>query len=206
MITHPLREISHIKEMMERSSRFKGISGVGGIASGMIAILTLSVYLTFSRKAFYAQLVSFDQIEFANQIERIIFLSVSCFAAAFSISFYFIWKRSNRMGISIFSSFSKRVFINIAVPMFIGGLLLIKVCLLHYYDLVMPVCLLFYGMGLLGAARSTFREVYYLAAAFLFLGCMSLSLPGYAFLYWAIGFGILHIIFGFFLWNRYEKN
>ncbi|GAC1379709.1 MAG: hypothetical protein NVSMB45_02180 [Ginsengibacter sp.] len=206
MVTHPFKEISHIKEMMDRSSNFKCISGVGGVASGMIAILTMLVYFTSSRKAFYTQLVSFDQFEFANQIERIVVLAVSCFELAFSISFYFIWKRSNRMGISVFSSLSKRVFINIAVPMCVGGLLMIKVCMLHYYDLVIPVCLLFYGMGLMGAARSTFKEVYYLAAGFLLLGCVSLFLPGYAFLYWTIGFGILHIIFGFFLWKRYEKN
>ena len=73
------------------------------------------------------------------------------------------------------------------------------------FELVAPGCLLFYGLALVNASKYTLGEVRYLGYGQLALGIMCLWYTGYGLYFWAMGFGILHIIYGVLMWYKYER-
>jgi hypothetical protein len=65
--------------------------------------------------------------------------------------------------------------------------------------------LLFYGLALSNASKVTYDEVKYLGIIDIVLGLAAAYFVGYGLLFRAIGFGIMHIVFGTYLHLRYEK-
>ena len=71
--------------------------------------------------------------------------------------------------------------------------------------LVAPATLVFYGMTLFNAGKFTLDEVRYLGICEMILGLVAAIYIGYGLLFWAIGFGVLHIIYGAVMWWKYER-
>lgn len=91
-----------------------------------------------------------------------------------------------------------------AVPLAVGGALVLSFLWYGAGLFVAPACLLFYGLALVSAGKHTLTEVTYLGYAQIGLGILNLLLPGYGLYFWAAGFGILHIIYGLIMWRRHE--
>lgn len=90
--------------------------------------------------------------------------------------------------------------------MVVGGIFLLKLIDSENYGLVAPGCLIFYGLGLLNASKYTLVEIRYLGYAQILLGIISLQMVGDGLLFWALGFGVLHIVYGAFMWWKYERS
>jgi hypothetical protein len=68
-----------------------------------------------------------------------------------------------------------------------------------YYGIgifVAAACLVFYGLALISASRHTLSDIRYLGMLQVALGCTALFFPGYGLIFWALGFGLLHILYG----------
>jgi hypothetical protein len=50
-----------------------------------------------------------------------------------------------------------------------------------------------------------FDEIRYLGFTEIALGLISALYPGYGLIFWTIGFGLLHIIYGTIMYNKYDK-
>ncbi|HYD92493.1 MAG TPA: hypothetical protein VEA37_13530, partial [Flavobacterium sp.] len=71
--------------------------------------------------------------------------------------------------------------------------------------LVAPATLLFYGLSLYVASRYTYEDVKILGLVQITLGLISSYYIGYGLLFWAIGFGVCHIIYGIYVHFKYER-
>jgi uncharacterized membrane protein HdeD (DUF308 family) len=65
--------------------------------------------------------------------------------------------------------------------------------------------LVFYGLALINASKYTVRDVFYLGICEIVLGVLSMFLTGFTLLFWALGFGILHILYGTIMYFKYDK-
>ena len=74
-----------------------------------------------------------------------------------------------------------------------------------HYGIVAPSSLIFYGLALVGASNFTFTDVKYLGLCEIVLGLTAACLPGYGLLFWAIGFGVLHIVYGSMMYFKYDR-
>ena len=72
--------------------------------------------------------------------------------------------------------------------------------------LVAPATLVFYGLALLNASKYTFNDIKYLGVFEIILGLISAYYIGRGLLFWAIGFGVLHILYGTLMYFKYERN
>jgi hypothetical protein len=90
--------------------------------------------------------------------------------------------------------------------MIVGGLFIWRITDLGAYGLIAPACLLFYGLALINGSKYTLSEVRYLGYLQLVLGIINLWAMGYGLYFWAAGFGVLHILYGIVMWNKYERN
>jgi hypothetical protein len=197
---HPADALKDIRSMMERSSRFISLSGLSGIAAGICALV--GAYIAYV-KLDYGNLN--EIIITTTTANDLIVIGIVTFLAAFVSAFLFTYLRSKKTGVPVWGTVAKRVIVSVALPMIVGGVLVLRLLDAGLFVWIAPMCLLFYGLGLLNASKYTFTEIKYLAYLQLALGLMNLWMLGYGLYFWVIGFGILHIIYGIIMWSRYER-
>jgi hypothetical protein len=206
----PARALNEIKQMMERNSRFVSLSGWSGIAAGICALVAAWVAgkkLDGYEGGGTAIAAPYPGDGNFLQLQReLLLLALITFITAFFFAFLYTYLRSRKAGVPIWGFTARRVMINVAVPMIIGGLLIWRMADFGLYGLVAPACLLFYGLALINASKFTLSEVRYLGYFQLLLGVINLWVLGYGLYFWAAGFGVLHIIYGLLMWNKYERN
>lgn len=200
-----LEIVQDIKRMMERSSRFISLSGWSGIAAGSCALV--GAYLANKRITGY-----FD-IEYPTHQQCIDCLKIDLlkiaagvFMAALLTAFSFTYIKSKKDGTPIWGNAARRLLWNTLIPMIAGGFLILRMIELKHFELIAPTCLIFYGLALVNGSKYTIGEVKYLGYAQLITGIINLWLIGYGITFWAIGFGILHIIYGVWMWWKYERS
>ena len=94
--------------------------------------------------------------------------------------------------------------INLAVPLVTGGILILVFLSKEYYEIISPSCLVFYGLALVNAAKFTRQEIFYMGTIEISLGILAALFSSYGLILWALGFGVLHIVYGTFMYFRYE--
>lgn len=210
---HHLDTLQDIKKMMERSSRFISLSGLSGIAAGICAL----VGAWFAKGIIDANRFSYvdlkhigrgddDTITIGDWMGNQLFqVAVITFIAAFVLAFIFTYLRSKKTGTPIWGTTARRLMINVMVPMIAGGIYLLKLLENGTYGYIAPGCLLFYGLAVLNASKYTLPETRFLGYGQILLGIISLWYIGYGIYFWALGFGVLHIIYGIFMWWKYER-
>jgi ABC-type phosphate/phosphonate transport system permease subunit len=212
-----LDTLKDIKRMMERSSRFISLSGLSGIAAGVCAlvgawlangVIKSSARYSNTHEVRELRRTSLDsgadlQTYLGNTLIQI---ALGVLIAALVLGFLFTYLRSRKTNTPIWGTTAKRLLINVSIPMIVGGIFLLKLIDIGNYGLVAPGCLIFYGLGLLNASKYTLAEVRYLGYAQILLGIISLQVMGNGLLFWALGFGVLHIVYGAFMWWKYERS
>jgi hypothetical protein len=114
-------------------------------------------------------------------------------------------RNSKRKGIKIWDNSTKRLLINLAIPLIAGGLFCLVLLFHGIIGLVAPATLIFYGLALLNASKYTFDDIRYLGLCEIVLGLAGSFFIGYGLLFWSIGFGLLHIIYGAVMYFKYER-
>lgn len=71
--------------------------------------------------------------------------------------------------------------------------------------LVAPATLIFYGLALFSAGQHTHQEIQFLGLSEIILGLIGAVVIGYGLIIWAVGFGVLHIVYGIIMYFRYER-
>ena len=193
-----LESIEDIKRLMHKSSRFISLSGLSGVAAGVCALI--ASWIDY-RKIQQAGNGGHESLE-----TQLVMIGAVTFIAALVLAFLFTYVRSRQTGVAIWGYTARRVMINVFVPMLAGGLVIWRMIGFGYYNLVAPVSLIFYGLALINASKFTLNEIRYLGYGQLLLGLLNLWLEGYGLYFWAMGFGVLHILYGLIMWNKYERN
>ena len=202
-----LDELQHIKRMMERSSRFISLSGFSGIAAGFCALV--GAWFAHKKLICWANgdctidgLIDRGGINLLNDL---LWIATLTFLSAFILAFFFTWLRSKKNNIPMWGFATIRLFWNTAIPFTVGAIFIIRLMQLGEFQLVAPGCLIFYGLSLVNASKYTLGEIRYLGFGQLALGIMNLWYIGYGLYFWTMGFGILHIIYGTWMWYKYER-
>jgi hypothetical protein len=197
-------DLSHIRSMMERSSRFISLSGLSGVFAGLSALIGgLYVYQLLESKGieyYDEQNITYSE----DLVFQLFFIALIVLVFALTFGIYFTIRKSRKYNLPIWSTATKKMLLNLAIPLLVGGLFCLA--LLHHqiYFLIAPATLLFYGLALINAEKYTFSDVKYLGICELLLGCISLFYVGYGLIFWIIGFGILHILYGLVMFKKYK--
>ncbi|MEN8124177.1 MAG: hypothetical protein ABFR32_03530 [Bacteroidota bacterium] len=195
-----LKDITEIKNIMNRSSRFLSLSGLSGILAGIYAIIgaLFAYYYLFPKNN---EVIYFNSLTF-----KLIILDLTSIAFLSIISAFILSSnKAKRTGEPIWNKTTKRLLINFLIPLVTGGIyILIKLSSQHY-GLSASLMLIFYGLALVNASNFTLGDIKYLGYAEIILGLISTAFPGYGFWFWVLGFGIFHIIYGTFMYIK-EKQ
>jgi hypothetical protein len=197
-------DLSHIRSMMERSSRFISLSGLSGVFAGLSALIGgLYVYQLFKINGINyldGEHILLD----GNLVSELITSGLIILLFAFIFGIFFTIRKSKKYNLPIWTTATKKMLFNLAIPLAIGGIFCLALIYHKIFILVAPTTLIFYGLALMNAEKYTFSDVKYLGFSQLILGCISLLFIGYGLIFWIIGFGILHILYGLIMFKKYK--
>jgi hypothetical protein len=197
-----LQDLSEIRSLMERSSKFISLSGLSGISAGVIATLG-GIYTYF----FLLPLEIGGVIFYENAVLiNLIIIGLVILSSALAFSIFFTLRKAKTNGVSIWSKSSKRLLESILLPLITGGLFCMFL-LKNAPHLVDSATLVFYGLALLNASKYTFEDIKIVAYIEIVLGLMAGFSTSWSvsLLFWTLGFGIVHIVYGFIMYNKYDK-
>lgn len=205
-----LETLTEIRSLMERSTRFLSLSGLSGVAAGVIALLgaaMIYIYLGIMPFGGERYLENITGNKWGMDYQTFLLLDgalVMIFALL--AGFYFTWRKSKKGNYPLFDATAKRLALNLALPLAAGGVFCLIILLKHkMVGLVAPATLIFYGLTLLNASKYTYDDIRYLGISEIILGLIATWFIGYGLLFWSIGFGILHIIYGLLMYRKYER-
>lgn len=200
-----IRDIAEMRSMMERSSRFLSLSGLAGIMAGIYALA--GAYIAY--KIFYfnpGEMVgATPDPASSSSLLKVIFLAITILILALGTAIFLSYKKAHKRREKAWNATSRRLLVSMAVPLMAGGLLILVMISKGLIGFIAPFTLLFYGLALYNAGKFTYSEVKSLGLIEIGLGLIGAYFVEYGLLFWAIGFGLVHIIYGIYLHYRYER-
>jgi predicted lysophospholipase L1 biosynthesis ABC-type transport system permease subunit len=186
-------DISHIRAMMERTSKFLSLSGLAGVSAGITALIgSYAAYVKLSRPAEEGLLDFFI-------IDAFVVLVISV-----SLAVFFTVRMAKKKNLPVWSPSTKYLLANLIIPLLAGK----AFCLIMFQHgmviFIPPATLLFYGLALTSASKYTSHEVFFLGLAEIILGLLAFLLLDAWLILWAIGFGALHIAYGILMYMKYK--
>jgi len=203
-----LNALKDIRQMMDRSSRFISLSGLSGVFAGFIALMGAYFANEEINKFFDKRGYSYGVQGEIDLEYNLIKLAIIILFVALAGGILFTYRKSQRNNLPIWDKTSKSLLLNLAVPLVAGGLFIIALLLNHpnTYSIIAPTCLIFYGLALINASKYTYSDIRYLGYLEVILGLICMFYVGYGLIFWAIGFGALHVIYGLLMYFKYEKG
>ncbi len=209
-IEEPLETLSEIRSMMERSSRFISLNGLSGVFSGIFALIGAyagHLYLTNHFKHF-GPVSEFSNYSIAGIVTTYFFFFIDAFLvlmASIFVAMFLSISKARKNGLTFWDNTARRLLINLLIPLITGGFFCLILLTHGIVGLIAPVMLIFYGLALINASKYTYNDIRFLGLIEVLMGLLASVWIGYGLIFWAIGFGIIHIIYGVIMFYKYER-
>ncbi len=203
-----LEALQEIRSIMDRSARFVSLSGWSGIWAGLSALVGAFIargWLMDPEFQTIGKRLDTTPDYFDPFSVRLMMLGMGVFIVALCGALFFTWRKAQRSNQSLWNTASRQLLYQAFFPLFAGGVFCVTFVYYGCGMFVGPACLVFYGLSLISASRHTLSDIRYLGMLDVALGCCNLFFPGYGLYFWAAGFGVLHIVYGAVMWNKYDK-
>jgi len=192
-----LEDLKHIRSMMERSSKFLSLSGMSGISAGSVALLG----------ALGAHYILNGSLKITGDIKYdLILLAIVVIMGAAAVGFYFCAKKAKKNGSKLWMPVTYQIFGDFMIPMAVGGIFCLILLYHNIWLLIAPSMLIFYGLALIFAGERTYKDIKILGSFEIILGLIAAIVDWNNLIFWAIGFGALHIIYGLFIHIKYDTK
>jgi hypothetical protein len=199
------KDLASIRLMMERSVKFISLSGLSGVLAGVYALLgAVAAYYVIQFPATPFQQSDYSNLEI-DVIYRILAIAAAVLLVSVATGIFFSNRKAKKHNVIFWNTASKQMVFNISIPLVSGGIFILILLANGHAGLAIPATLVFYGLALIQGSTNTFDEVRYLGYFEIALGLIATALPGYGLLFWAAGFGVLHIVYGLIMYNRYDR-
>ena len=200
-----IKDITEMRSMMERSSKFLSLSGWAGVMAGIYALA--GAYMAYAIFGFNPDSTVYSTASegLPSSLLRVILLAMAILLLAVGTAIFLSYKKAKKRGEKFWNPTARRLLLHMAVPLVAGGLLILILIAKGLIGLVAPFSLIFYGLALYNASKFTYEEVKSLGLIEIALGLFGSYFNEYGLLCWALGFGVAHIVYGIYLHYRYER-
>lgn len=199
-----IEDLRDIKEMMDRSSRFISLSGLSGVSAGIIALI--GAYFAWQTIYSGADYQSFQVANLSNEkLIQLLVIGLTTLLLSVGLGIFFTLIKTRKSKKNLWDSQTKRLLINLLIPLASGGIFCFLILLKGYIGLIAPLTLIFYGLALVNTSKYTISEIRSLGFMEIALGLIATYFIGFGLLFWCIGFGALHIVYGIIMELKYKS-
>ncbi len=188
-----LKDITDIKKMMDKSSRFISLSGLSSIYTGVYGLIGGAYY--------YVKEIKTDS--FSPYVAISIFLIVSVLSIITTI--YFTHKRAKKINEKAWSKTTEQLLSTFSITLVIGTCFIIILAFQEKFEQLLPLVPLFYGLSLIHAAKHTKNIVKPLGVIQILIALLCVLFIEQSFWLYVIGFGLVHLINGLIIYFKYDK-
>jgi len=205
-----LAELREIRNLMERSSKFLSLSGIAGIIIGVIAMAGVAVAYTLlgldiNEPGYYNFSASQNIVEVTEAYTFLFTDFMVMLILSLITGIYFAVRNAKKQGLPVWDATASRLLINMMIPLAAGGIY----CLILFYHghlaLMAPATLIFYGLALINASKYAINDIRYLGIIEVAVGLIASLFVDYGLLFWAFGFGLLHMVYGIKIYFKHER-
>lgn len=196
-----LRDISEIKDLMHKSSRFISLSGLAGIFAGVYALIGAAI-------AYYIVANSGrDYLILDGYVFKLILLDLALIATlSVGTAILITTRKAKKDGVKIWDETTRKLLMSFLVPLITGGIYILIILQQQKYGQTGALMLIFYGLALVNASKHTISNIKYLGYIEIALGLICAFYPGYGFWLWVLGFGVMHIVYGTMMLVKEKKQ
>ncbi len=206
MSNKAVESIEEIKSILNKNTRILSLSGWSGIMAGVVALIAAAIaqsrldayYFQWQKTGYYSK------TEYISLRYDLMMLGLATLLVALLLATYFTWRKIRKEGDQLLNKATLRLISNMAVPLLTGGIMILYLLQSGFLNMVAPSCLIFYGLALFTASKFTLGEIKYLGLICIALGLMNLWMYSYSLLFWSLGFGVAHIIYGMVMLKKYD--
>ena len=205
-----LEALKDIRKMMQESSRFLSLSGLSGVFAGVYALAgawlghkAISTFNAGYPRGSENFEVAYKQLQF-----EVIAICFGVLLLSIGTAYFFTAQKARKQNQNLFDKTSIRLLISMLVPLVAGGLFCMALLLQKngFVLMVAPAMLLFYGTALVNSGKYTVHDIRFLGYFEILFGLLAAFFPGHGILFWALGFGVMHIIYGSIMWYKYDRK
>ncbi len=183
---HAEADLRWIRSAIERAGAFTSISGWGEMAVGGTALVAATI----------------APADCTQDHWLAVWLGEALVAAAISV-----WSavlKSQRLGVPLFGAPAQRFTLAFATPAAAGAVLTAALVRAHAYPLLPGMWLLLYGAAVASGGAFSVGCVPAMGACFMVLGAAAALTPAaWANTWLALGFGLVHVVFGAWIARRH---
>lgn len=196
-----LKDLSEIKDLMNKSSRFISLSGLSGILAGIYALVGAAIAYYIVTNSVRGYLILDGTIFWIC-----VFILFMVAALSIITGIVLTTRKAKQHGAKIWDSTSRRLVINFLIPLISGGLYILIILNQQKYGQTAALMLIFYGLALVNASKYSIGDIRYLGFIEILLGLICALFPGYGFWLWVLGFGVMHMVYGTWMHFKYDRN
>ncbi len=203
--TKSLDDLAQIRSIMERSKKYLSLSPWAAIMAGVYALAGAGL---FYWKIYFAPAVLYGQLrpgEVPSPLATLLGIALAVLVLAGGTGLWLNARKAAQAGEKLWSQAAIRLLVNFTVPMLAGGIFVLVLFFRGYYSLIAASTLIFYGLALLNAGNFTFSDIRNLGLSEIAVGLLAAVFPGKGLFFWALGFGVLHIVYGILMYWKYER-
>jgi hypothetical protein len=198
-------ELSSIRSLMERSTKFISLSGLSGVMAGVYALIGTFIgykviYGNSGGLEYRSHYVTDREVVWQLAVLALTILCISLLTCIFLTI-----RQARKKGEHFWNPVSKRLVISMCIPLLTGGMFMLILLFRGQYGIIAPASLIFYGLSLISGSQFTFSDVKWLGCCQIIIGLAASLFPGYGIIFWVIGFGLLHIIYGSVMHFKYNQ-
>ncbi|MDB4297787.1 hypothetical protein N9901_03450 [Flavobacteriaceae bacterium] len=200
-----LENLAEIKNLMNASSKFISLSGMSGVFAGIYALL--GAYAAYDVVFDVTENFQFTRAKYVSVNDAYFLIFDLALVALLSIvtGVFLSIRKAKKSGSPVWNTTSKRLVINFAIPLIVGGLFIAINMFKNDLSNSASLMLLFYGLSLINGSKYTVSHIRILGFINIGIGLLCAILPSYSFWFWVLGFGIMHIVYGFYMHLKLEK-
>ena len=220
-----IEDLQQIRSIMERSTQFISLSGLSGISAGIFGLIGAALaYLKLAgefsisssnNRLYSGDVVDVIDVNFFNVVRMnlafgptldLVIIATGTLGLALIFATIFTARKAKKDGNNLWSPTAKKLLVNTAIPLVVGGLFCIALLKHGLFGLVAPCTLIFYGLALINGSKYTLPEIRYVGVLNIILGLLNTIYIGQGLFFWALGFGVIHIIYGVVMYFKYERK
>lgn len=184
---HAISNLRYIREAMERASAFTSIPGWGGVMVGVTAVA--AAIIGHQAATWRTWLLTW-------LIEAVVAAIIASITMA---------RKARRANVSFSEPAARRFFVSYLAPIVAGAVLTWLLARVGAFKAIPAAWLLLYGASFVSSGAYSIRLVPVMGVCFMVLGIVASFMPSFAAanVLLGIGFGGLHIVFGYLIARSY---
>jgi hypothetical protein len=198
-----IEDLKEIKKIMSLTTRFISLSGLSGISTGIIGLLGVFIAFQLIFKEQYYLTFQAVNLNF-NHLITLLLIGIGTLFLSLGAAVFFTIRKTKKQNQKNWNLQTKRLVTSLLIPLLTGGILCLIFLYKGFIGVLPPFTLIFYGLALVNSSKYTIPEIKNLGLIEIIIGLTAMLFIHYGLLFWALGFGIMHIIYGLIIQIKYK--